>query len=374
MIQSQLQYLKGLLKPNFSQPSLFKASLVLIILAIAYWGLIASDRYVSEARIVIDRTDMAGGQGADFVALITGGNKGNDLMLLREHLRSVDMLNKLDAKLDLRGHYSDRQYDFISRMWFQDSSQEFFHRHFLGRVGIEMDNVAGVLRIRAQAYTPEMAQAIAVSLVEEGEAFMNEMAHRLAREQVAFLEKQVAQIGERVLKARTAVVEYQSAKGLVSPQASIEAIAAIVAKLEGQIAELKAKQQAMMGYLSPKAPEIAQLTLQIGALERQLREEQARLASPKGSTLSRTVEEFQRMQMEAEFAQDLYRNALAALEKGRIEAIRTLKKVSILQSPTRPQYPLEPRRIYNITIFAISVFVLVGIIQMLIAIIRDHRD
>lgn len=348
--------------------------MVLIILAIAYWGLIASDRYVSEARIVIDRTDMAGGQGADFVALITGGNKGNDLMLLREHLRSVDMLNKLDAKLDLRGHYSDRQYDFISRMWFQDSSQEFFHRHFLGRVGIEMDNVAGVLRIRAQAYTPEMAQAIAVSLVEEGEAFMNEMAHRLAREQVAFLEKQVAQIGERVLKARTAVVEYQSAKGLVSPQASIEAIAAIVAKLEGQIAELKAKQQAMMGYLSPKAPEIAQLTLQIGALERQLREEQARLASPKGSTLSRTVEEFQRMQMEAEFAQDLYRNALAALEKGRIEAIRTLKKVSILQSPTRPQYPLEPRRIYNITIFAISVFVLVGIIQMLIAIIRDHRD
>ena len=130
----------------------------------------------------------------------------------------------------------------------------------------------------------------------------------------------------------------------------------------------------MLGYLSPKAPEIAQLTLQIGAFERQLREEQARLASPKGSTLSRTVEEFQRMQMEAEFAQDLYKNALAALEKGRLEAIRTLKKVSVLQSPTRPQYPLEPRRIYNITVFAISVFVLAGIIQMLIAIIRDHRD
>ena len=69
---------------------------------------------------------------------------------------------------------------------------------------------------------------------------MNEMAHRLAREQVAFLEKQVAQIGERVLKARSAVVEYQGVKGLVSPQASIEAIASIVARLEGQLAELKA--------------------------------------------------------------------------------------------------------------------------------------
>jgi len=374
MIQRQWQYLKGLFKPGFRQPSLFKTSLVFIALAIAYWGLIASDRYVSEARIVIDRTDMAGVQGTDFVSLITGGNKGNDLMLLREHLRSVDMLNKLDSKLSIRGHYSDKRYDLISRMWFQDSSQEFFHRHFLSRVSVEMDNVAGVLRIRAQAYTPEMAQAIAASLVEEGEGFMNEMAHRLAREQVAFLEKQVTQIGDRVLQARSAVVGYQSAKGLISPEAAIEAIASIVAKLEGQLSELKAKRQAMLGYLSPKAPEIAQLTLQIAALERQSREEQARLASPKGSTLNRTVEEFQRMQMEAEFAQDLYRNALAALEKGRIEATRTLKKVSVLQSPTRPQYPLEPRRIYNITVFAISVFVLAGIIQMLIAIIRDHRD
>ena len=374
MIHRQLQYLKGLFKPDFRPPSLFKASLIFIILATAYWGLIASDRYVSEACIVLDRTEIAGGQGTDFVSLITGGNRNNDLMLLREHLRSVDMLNKLDGKLGLRSHYSNKQYDLISRMLFQNSSQEFFHRHFLSRVTIEMDNVAGVLRIRTQAYTPEMAQAIAASLVEEGEGFMNEMAHRLAREQVAFLEKQVAQIGDRVLQARSAVVGYQSAKGLVSPEAAIEAIASIVAKLEGQLSELKAKRQAMLGYLSPKAPEIAQLTLQITALERQSREEQARLASPKGSTLNRTVEEFQRMQMEAEFAQDLYRNALAALEKGRIEATRTLKKVSVLQSPTRPQYPLEPRRIYNITVFAISVFVLAGIIQMLIAIIRDHRD
>src|SRR3972149_3509143 len=374
MIHRQLQYLKGLFKPDFRPPSLFKASLIYIILATAYWGLIASDRYVSEACIVIDRSEIAGVQGTDFVSLITGGNRNNDLMLLREHLRSVDMLNKLDGKLGLRSHYSNKQYDLISRMLFQSSSQEFFHRHFLSRVTIEMDNVAGVLRIRTQAYTPEMAQAIAASLVEEGEGFMNEMAHRLAREQVAFLEKQVTQIGDRVLQARSAVVGYQSAKGLISPEAAIEAIASIVAKLEGQLSELKAKRQAMLGYLSPKAPEIAQLTLQIAALERQSREEQARLASPKGSTLNRTVEEFQRMQMEAEFAQDLYRNALAALEKGRIEATRTLKKVSVLQSPTRPQYPLEPRRIYNITVFAISVFVLAGIIQMLIAIIRDHRD
>jgi len=51
--------------------------------------------------------------------------------------------------------------------------------------------------------------------------------------------------------------------------------------------------------------------------------------------------------MDAGFAEDVYKTALVALENGRIEATRTLKKVSVLQRPTVPQYPLEPRRIYK---------------------------
>jgi capsular polysaccharide transport system permease protein len=78
--------------------------------------------------------------------------------------------------------------------------------------------------------------------------------------------------------------------------------------------------------------------------------------------------------MAAMFAQDVYKTALTALEKGRIEATRNLKMVTIVQNPTLPQYPLEPRRIYNIVVFALSVLVLAGIVQLLAAIIRDHQD
>jgi capsular polysaccharide transport system permease protein len=78
--------------------------------------------------------------------------------------------------------------------------------------------------------------------------------------------------------------------------------------------------------------------------------------------------------MQTVFAQDVYKTALTALEKGRIDAARNLKKVSIVQSPTLPQYPLEPRRAYNIIVFALSVLVLAGILQLLAAIIRDHQD
>jgi capsular polysaccharide transport system permease protein len=364
------------LAPHLVRRRAFQAALVAIVLAILYWGVIASDRYVSEADVVVDRTDVSGGQSIDFSALLTGGGRSvYDLMLMRDHLRSVDMLDKLNTRLKLRAHYSDWKRDPLARMWSEDIEQEFFYKHYLSRVSIELDDAAvGVLRIKAQAYTPEMAHAIASALVEEGERFMNEIAHRLARDQVDFLEKEVDRMSERLLKARRAMVDFQNAKGFISPQAAAESLGTIVSRLEGQLTELKAKREAMLGYLSPSAPDIALIDLEIGAIVKQLRAEQGRLTSPKGGTLNRTVEEFQRLEMETIFAQDVYKTALVALEKGRMEATRNLKKVSIVQSPTLPQYPLEPRRIYNIFVFTLSVLMLAAIVQLLAAIVRDHKD
>ena len=352
----------------------FKAALAAILVAAIYWGIISSDRYVSQANVIVDRTDLGNVQSLDFAAVLTGNRGANDLLFLRDHLLSVDMLEKLDAKLNLRSHYNDPKRDTLSRMWFQDASIEFFHRHYLARVSIEVDSHAGVLRISSQAYTPETAYAITKLLVEEGENFMNELGHRIARDQVVFLEKQVAEMHSRLMKTRQVLVDFQNANSMAAPQRALETIGSIISRMEGQIAELKGKREAMLGYLSPKAPDVVDINMQITALEKQVALETARLASPAGEALNRTLEEYQRLEMEAGFAQAVYNTGLGALEKGRIEATRTLKKVSALQSPTFPQYPMEPRRIYNIFLFALSMVVLSGIIHLFAAIIREHKD
>lgn len=344
--------------------------------AAIFWGLIASDRYVSEAQIIIQRTDLSSGQSLDFASLLTGSGGGNrnDQLLLRQHLLSTEMLNKLDARLKLRAHYSDTSRDPITRMWSEDVPQEQFHEHYLKRTGIEFDDYAGVLVIKAQAYDPKTAHAIAAMLVEEGERKMNEIGHRLAQEQVAFVEKQVAESSQRFQEARRAVLSYQNAKGLVSPESTAENLATVVNRLEAQRSELQARRTALLGYLSPQAPAVVELDLQVAAIDKQIAGEKARLASPRGKALNSTVEEFQRLQMEAQFAQDVYKTALVALEKGQIEATRTLKKVSLLQAPTLPEYPLRPHRLYNSIVFALCALILAGIVHLLSAIIRDHKD
>lgn len=346
------------------------------LMASAYWLILASDRFVSESHVIIQRTELSVGQAVDFSSLLSSsaGTNRADQMLLRDHLLSVDMLSKLDARLGLRKHYSDPQRDILSRMWDEKISMEWFHRHYLSRVSIEFDDYAGLLIVRAQGYDPKTAHAIASGLVREGEVFMNGLAHSLAQGQVVFLEKQVSQMYERAMASRQAVLRFQNAKGLVSPQATAENVVAIVSKLEAQTAELQTQRNALQAYLVFNHPSIVQIDQQIAAVQRQASQERAKLASRTGKTLNVTVEEFQRLELEAAFAQDVYKTALGALERGRIEATRTIKQVSILQTPTMPEYALEPRRLYNTLVFIVVAILLAGVFQLLAAIVRDHKD
>lgn len=356
--------------------SMLAAALLASALAAVYWGVIASDRYVSEARIIIQGTDLAASQSVSIWGLLgsVDASKAADQMLLRDHLLSVDMLKKLDSRLKLRAHYSDGRRDPLSRMWSEDTELEWFHRHYLSRVSVDYDDVAGVLVIKAQAYDPRTAHAVATMLVDEGERFMNDMAHNLAQAQVVFLERQVLDLNKRVVQTRQAVLDYQNRKGLVSPQATTEHYAAIVNSLESELTNLQTRRTAMLSYLVYDSPSVVEINQQISAVEKQIAKEKARLTSPRDKTLNLVVEEFQRLQMNAEFALEVYKTALAALESGRLEATRTLKKVSVLQSPFEPQYPLEPRRMYNTVVFILIALVIAGIMHLLLAIIRDHQD
>jgi capsular polysaccharide transport system permease protein len=361
---------------GWARQPLIAAALVFIVASALYWGWLASDRYVSEGIVVVQRTDTGSVQGLELSNILGGSGNINaaDQRLLRLHLLSVDMMIKLDERFDLRRHYSDNRRDILSRMSARDIDIERFHEYYMSRVAVDYDEHSGVLSVKVQAYDAQTAHDIAFALVEEGERFMNDMAHRLAREQVAFLQVQVAETHDKLMRARTALLAFQNEAGLASPQDTAESISGIVHELESQLAELQAKRGAMLGYLVESSSNIVELDHKIRALEQQIAVQQRRLAAPRGSGLNEAVEQYQRLQLEADFAHDLYKSSLIALEQGRVEATRLMKKVSILQSPTMPQYPLAPRRLYNLVLTLLGVMLFVGIVQLLGAIVRDHKD
>ncbi|ANY15040.1 chain-length determining protein [Bordetella pseudohinzii] len=364
----------------YSPVRLFKRlrqlTMILALLAIAYWLLLASDRYVSEANVIIRKTDSISLPAFDLSMLTSGVSpvSRTDQLLLRDYLMSVDMLKKLDSQLDLREHYSNSAKDLISRMWFKDASIEWFYRYYQSMVSIDYDDFAGILRIRVQAYEPEMAYAIASKLVADGEEYMNQLGHEMAEAQVGFLNSQVGQAQQRLETASQTLLNFQNRQGLLSPQATAESLNAIVATLETQRAQLQMQLASLPKTLSRDHPSIVMLKQSLAAVDRQIAAERAKLATPAGNTLNVSVEEFQRLQMQVQFAQDLYKSSLVALEKGRNDATRMLEKVSVLQSPTSPEYPMEPRRFYNALITLLIACMVVGILKLLESIVLDHVD
>lgn len=349
--------------------------LIASLLSILYWTF-SSDRYVSEATILIQNTEQITTPSLDVVTLLSGmgGANKSDQLLLSEYLLSVDMLKKLDKTINLRAHYSDSRWDFASRMWLGKYYLEWFYRYYLSRVSITYDEISNVLRIQAQAYDPQTAYKIADVLVQEGEKFMNEMSHVLARVQVEFLDQQVSQAHTQVLYASKKLINFQNNKGLVSPKATIESINNIITKLEDQRTKLQTQLASLPYNLDSNHPTIKSLKQSILAVEQQILHEQVKLASTSGKSLNALMEEEQLLQLDLNFKKDIYKASIIALEKGKMDIARTIKHISILQHPLFPEYALQPRRIYGIIVTICITLLVIGISILLKNIIIDHVD
>ena len=203
---------------------------------------------------------------------------------------------------------------------------------------------------------------------------MNLMGQRLAAEQVAFIEQQVSTLEQRLYAVREELLHFQNAQGMVSPTGTVESIFAIVTQLQGQLALLEARRKAALSYQSNSSPEVVRLNNEIKALSEQIDSEKRKIAADTGHALNRVSAEYQTLELKAQFALQLYSNALLMLETTRAEAARKLKQVSVLQYPTTAEFSTEPRRVYNFTVFLLFAIFMAAIANLTRAIIRDHRD
>ncbi|HBP42428.1 MAG TPA: chain-length determining protein [Halomonas sp.] len=346
---------------------------VAILLVSFYWFVWAEERYVSRATVVLESPQVATPEFSLSSLMGGGGSNTADLLLLREHLLSVDMLRLLDEQLNIRQHYNEHG-DIFAKLRNPDVPIEDLHKYYLRRVDIELDEYASVLNIHVQGYTPEFARDMAALLLEAGENHMNAMGHRLAEEQVRFLEQQMVRLEERFRDTRSELLNFQNEYGLVSPTSTVESINQVVATLEGDLARLQAQRNALASFQSSQSSELRQVERSITALRDQIVEQRDRLAQAAGNSLNRISAEYETLELQAQFAQETYSSALAALENTRLDAARQLKQVSVLQSPLFPEYPTEPNRLYNSSVFAIITIFLAFILSMIIMIVKDHRD
>jgi len=343
--------------------------------AIVYYTFIAADRYVSETVVTVKQADSSLPSAAGGLAMLAGVSPSSreDVLYLREYIHSWDMLKTLDEKLAVRKAYEVQTRDPFYRLY-SWMGQEWYLEYFRNRVEVVFDDMTGLLRIRVEGFTPAQAQAINSAILSESERFVNELSHKMSREQMTFADEELKKAKERYSKAKAALLTFQNIHGVFDPMAQAQAKASVSEELEATITKKEAELGAMLSYLQESAPQIIALRAEISALKIQTSKEKSRVVSnSNGEKLNDLAARYQDLVIEAGFAEDAYKVALAAVEKTRIEASQKIKQLAVIQSPILPEIAEYPKRLYNLITLFIGLLLLSGIIRLVKTTIEDHK-
>lgn len=348
-----------------------------LLLAAVYYVVFAADRYVSEAIVTVRQANQDQSTVPGATLMLAGVNPPSreETLYLRQYIHSLDLLKRLDAKLDLRQHYEGQKRDLLFRLY-ADSSQEWFLEYYRSRVEVSFDDVTSLLSVRVQGFEPAFAQRLNAAILEDAERFVNGFSQRMAREQMGFAETELQRSATRLQKAKADLLAFQTQHRLLDPMAQARATGTLTAELQGVLARQEAELRNALTYLNDDSYQIKALRSQVEATRAQLDAERLRgvTAGRGGDRLNSLAAQFQDLALQAGFAEDAYKVALTSVESSRIDAARKFRSLVVIEPPSQPQTAVYPRRLYNLATLLLATLLLYGIVRLVIATVREHLD
>ncbi|MET0567568.1 MAG: RkpR, polysaccharide export protein [Hyphomicrobiaceae bacterium] len=350
------------------------------LLASLYYGLIASNQYAVEVRFAV--RSSSGAQSSDLLGIFSGipaaaGSTVTDSYIVIDYIQSRELIDKLEARIDLKKIYARADADYLSRFDSSLSAEEFV-KYWRKMFKASFDSASQVVAIEVKAFTAEEAKLVATSLLEASEELINDLSVRARSDAVKNAQQEVKRMEDRLKLQRTALRSFRDTEQEFDPTKQAESRYAILAKLEEELTRARARRSNLQSFMSKDAPSLIVLNSEIAALERQLLVERAKLGKgPEGElrtrdTLGGLVANYEELVVDREFAEKAYVSALSSLERARIEADRQQRYVAAFVRPTLPQEPLYPKRILAIcTVLGISL-VLWALGVLMVYAIRDH--
>jgi capsular polysaccharide transport system permease protein len=320
------------------------------LLMALYAFLWATPRYVSEFELTYQSYQNTQTLSSGLVQTLLGSSQGGSDFgtILYEYIRSDTLLKKLDQKLALRKYYSSHDVDYPVRLN-ADASDEAFLSYYRRHVVDVSEGLGGYVTVDVQAFDAVFAQTLAKAIAEACDEMADEMTTRARQDGMKFAEEEVARQEDRVRNAQIAETKFQNEHRDLNPTNTATQFGVIVGSLETQLSQTRTALTNTLSYASPNAPQVQQLKNQIAAIEAQLQDQRNRLTGSGDKTYSQILEEYSRLQIEQQFAQNAYLSAQQGLAVARADAAR---KQNYLVDFVAPNHPSGPTRTFYITYLA----------------------
>lgn len=343
------------------------------LLAILYFGLIASDVYISESRFIIRSPQKQTMTSLGAILQGAGLSRSqDDTYTVHDFILSRDALRKLNTQLKLDERYRDG--DLFSRFpgLDMDDSFEALHRYYQKKVSVQLDTLSSITTLRVRAFNAEEAYRVNQMLLGMSEALINQLNERSRLDMVRYAQAEVAAAEATAKAAALAVSRYRTAKEVFDPEKQSALQLQQVSRLQDELIAAKT-QLAQIKSLAPNNPQIPVLQRQVGILESEIRKETAKVAGGERS-LSSKAAEYERLALDRVFADKLLGTALASLEQARNEAQRKQLYLDRIVEPGKPDIAVEPRQLRAVLTTLVLGLIAWGVLSLLIAGVREHHD
>lgn len=341
-----------------------------------YYGVVASDVFISESRFVVRNPQRSTQTGLG--ALLQGtafSRSQDDTYSVHDFITSRDALHELQQKMNIAESYRRPDIDFVNRFpglepW--DTSFEALFRHYLRHVSIQYDSVSSISVLTVQAYTAQDAQRINEILLEMGERLVNNMNTRSRQDLIQVAAAEVAAAEERAKTAAAALSSFRTNRAVVDPERQSAIQLQGVARLREELVAAES-QLGQVRKVSPNNPQIGALEGRVQSLRAAIADENTRMLGREGGLLSKSPA-YDRLVLEKGFADRQLGAALAALDNARNEASRKQLYLERLVQPNLPDMALRPRRLRGIVTVLVVGLILWGIVSLVLASIREHTS
>lgn len=347
------------------------------MLTALYYGLWAADQYLVEVRFAV--RGPSGAANVDVLGIVTGtasaGSTTTDSYIVMDFIKSRQILDQLEGKLDIKKVYNHARADWPARLG-NNKSKEDELDYWKWMVTLSFDTTSQVIAVRAKAFTPEDAKAVAAAVIKLSEDLVNDLSARARTDSVKYAQLELARMEERLKQNRIAQRGFREKQQEFDPRRAAEAQLALLSKLTDELSVQRTRMTTLRQSMGENAPPVQYLATQIKALEQQIEVERQRFAAAakeqRDPALSQLVADFDELAVERDFAEKAYVSALASLERARADADRQQRYLATFVAPSLPQDALHPKRILN-TLGVLGGSAILWALGMLIFYgVRDH--
>jgi capsular polysaccharide transport system permease protein len=344
-------------------------------IAVIYFGLWASDVYVSESHFVVRTPDKQMTSPLGSIFKDAGISKSDDdSFSVQDFILSRDALMELDKKLSIREKYSTGNIDTFSRLWGLDNrhSNEDFFKYYKKMVNVKQDSTSSIMTLTASAFTAKDAYEINATLLSMAEDLVNKLNERARQDMIGYALEEVRDAKKASDDATLALASYRNQNNVIDPEKQSSIPLQQIAKMQDDLISTRT-QVLQIEALAKDNPQLPALRLREKALEGEIDAQTQRVAGGDRSLAEKAVK-FQRLQLNKEFTDKMLASSLAALDQARNEARRKQLYIEYIVQPNLPDKATEPKRLRIIGGVLLLGLIVWGTLSILLAGVREHHD